>query len=429
MSSSSDAQRAFLRDLRRAYPNAASATLSDRALNQLSWAEAHQELTKIELHAERWPWRRMTKQSIVAEAAFDQARRFNRQEFTARNFDALELWLRPMLQTWRPLTFKSQGRPLPRETATTKLRQVMSMVAPTVTAMLQGQPLPEAQSQEREPEQVADEVMDSIISEPEPIKQPRRAKPSDAETLYQRIERLRDFARDRGLPSLDSMRVQLDAKRAFDAGCPANGIMASIMAEWSDDSIRQAGESRFDFAAWGADQREPGTHAVWPYVERLIKAGVPVYLHGPAGTGKSSAARQAAETLGLAYYELNLAGAMASAIRGRDTLQGFMETPFIHAYRDGGVLVMEEIDAAHPNVLTAINNAVANGHWANEAMDTVIARHADFRIVATANTLGTGATKDFSGRMRLDGATLDRFRVGRVHVELDKSLERSLLGF
>jgi|KBSMisStandDraft_5_1062788.scaffolds.fasta_scaffold89797_2 hypothetical protein len=167
-------------------------------------------------------------------------------------------------------------------------------------------------------------------------------------------------------------------------------------------------------------------HAVSDYVAALVAANVPVWLHGPAGTGKSSAARYAADKAGLDYYEVNLAGAMASAIKGKDRLKEFVASEFARAYEFGGLICLEEFDAAHPTVATAINNAIAGDHFSNDADGRTIARHPDFRIVATANTLGTGATKEFNGRMKLDGATLDRFRMGRVYVGLDAELEAGI---
>jgi MoxR-like ATPase len=90
------------------------------------------------------------------------------------------------------------------------------------------------------------------------------------------------------------------------------------------------------------------------------------------------------------------------------------------------LVALEELDTAHPLVLTTINNAIAGDHFANDATGELIPRHPDFRIVATANTLGTGATREYNGRSKLDGATLDRFRVGRVFVGLDPKLERAV---
>lgn len=474
-------QQQYYADLAWAYPF--GAVQDPNWIKELDVRAASKAIDARKQYAKKaWPWKPGSLQSKVAEQAYQMQIERGRSSFERKDFDALEARLLPHLQTSK-LTFTrntTNGRqPVSYPDAIREARRYMSMVRERVTARLQStapqpqqqpkhdpatcplcnpsstpaslqqmidhaneqqgssaqaqslkplaatltdyQPLTDTPMSDEQIEEVADELMG--VSEP-------KAKAPAADTwdaLYARIEALRAFARSReGMESLDSMRVALDARKAFDAGVPSDAIISSIIADWSDETVSQAGERRFDYASFG--EAPEGVHAVGPIVERLIAANVPTYLHGPAGTGKSSAARKASELLNLPYFELNLAGAMASAIRGRDTMTGFIESQFTQAYRDGGILVLEEIDAAHPNVLTAINNAVANGHWANEATGAIIERHPDFRIVATANTLGTGATKSFTGRNRLDGATLDRFRVGRVKVDHDPKLERYLVG-
>jgi hypothetical protein len=273
----------------------------------------------------------------------------------------------------------------------------------------------------------------SQVSEPAPTTEPVPVAPkaprgvSEAhERFYREVQRLREFttARD-GFDVLKSMRVMIDGAKAINAGVPVEGLLASIGATWSPDSRSQARIPDFDFAAF-KPRPSKFAHAASAYVALLVKSDIPVWLHGPAGTGKSSAAKHAAEAAGLPYYEVNLAGAMASAVKGKDRLKSFVESEFALAYERGGVCCLEEFDAAHPTVATAVNNAIAGDVFHNDADGRAIKRHPNFRLVATANTLGTGATKEFNSRMKLDGATLDRFRMGRVYVGLDAQLERSI---
>ena len=56
--------------------------------------------------------------------------------------------------------------------------------------------------------------------------------------------------------------------------------------------------------------------------------------------------------------------------------------------------------------------------------DGMVDAHRDFRVVATANTYGTGGDRHYVGRQALDGATLDRFLV--LEVPVDEELERQL---
>jgi hypothetical protein len=51
----------------------------------------------------------------------------------------------------------------------------------------------------------------------------------------------------------------------------------------------------------------------------------------------------------------------------------------------------------------------------------------NFIPVATANTIGGGATKAYSGRRRLDAATIDRWKPGRIFVDHDSAVEKKIL--
>lgn len=259
---------------------------------------------------------------------------------------------------------------------------------------------------------------------PEPV-QPPSDLARDLERFWREAERLREFVAARAnFDPFHSMRIEQDGARAIVNGAPVEAVLYSLTMTWQADSRQQAGIGEYDFGRFAP--APDFCHAVAPYVEILVKANVPVWLGGPAGTGKSSAAKLAADRLGLDYYEINLAGAMRSAVTGRDRLKEFIESDFMRAYRDGGLICIEEIDMAHPTVIGAINNAIAGDHFANDATGELVKRHPNFRIVATANTWGTGATKEFNGRNKLDGATLDRFRAGRVLVNRDNRLARQI---
>jgi MoxR-like ATPase len=50
--------------------------------------------------------------------------------------------------------------------------------------------------------------------------------------------------------------------------------------------------------------------------------------------------------------------------------------------------------------------------------------HEDFRMVATANTFGNGASRQYVGRNQLDAATLDRFTV--ITWDIDNRIEEAI---
>lgn len=270
------------------------------------------------------------------------------------------------------------------------------------------------------------EIPPAPVPEPTPIPGPEAEGFRGTAELYRKcLNRLRELDRKRGgVYALDSQRALIEGLKALSVGLPMEGLFASLTAAWTDEAREQANVAKFDYTKWGRENGSPkDAHGASEYVARLVKADIPALLTGPAGTGKSTNAKYAAKQAGLNYYEVNLAGAMASAIKGKDRLKEFIVSQFTVAYSEGGLLCIEEMDAAHPTVLTAINNAIAGDEFWNDADGKVHKRHPDFRIVATANTLGTGATKQYNGRNKLDGATLDRFRLGTVIVPLDPTLE------
>jgi len=157
------------------------------------------------------------------------------------------------------------------------------------------------------------------------------------------------------------------------------------------------------------------------------------FVSGPAGSGKTTLAQLLAAKLNRPFAFLSLTGGV-----NETHLLGFIaynfttgerlwqSTDFIRIFEGGGVFLLDEVDAADANVLLAINAALANGVVSNPFSGKEHKRHADTIIVAAANTMGTGATAEFVGRNKLDGATLDRFVGAVIKVEFDRDLETRL---
>lgn len=147
-------------------------------------------------------------------------------------------------------------------------------------------------------------------------------------------------------------------------------------------------------------------------------------LVGMAGTGKTHAGEQTAQALGLDFYAMSVgAQTSKSDIIGYMAANGqYVSTHFRKAYEEGGVFLMDEIDAGNANVLIQINAALSNGLCAFP--DRMVKRHEDFVFIASANTFGNGANRQYVGRNQLDAATLDRFAV--IEWFIDDELESNL---
>lgn len=176
-------------------------------------------------------------------------------------------------------------------------------------------------------------------------------------------------------------------------------------------------------------------HAKLETVLTRMKAVRNIMLTGPAGCGKTFLAKQVADGCGLPFATVSCSADMSSS-----TLLGwllpvnsatfeYVESDFIRLYENGGVFLLDEMDAADPSILLVINQALANGRLSvpQRRGNTEVIRHKDFVCIAACNTFGRGANVMYAGRERLDEATLDRFRLGLIEMDYDADLEVRLV--
>lgn len=163
-------------------------------------------------------------------------------------------------------------------------------------------------------------------------------------------------------------------------------------------------------------------HEKFQMIKACIENNIPVYLAGPAGSGKNHTLEQIAKQLDLDFYFTN-------SVQQEYKLTGFIdaggeyhETEFFKAFNNGGLFFLDEMDASIPEVLVLLNAAIANGYF--EFPIGRVDCHENFRVVAAGNTVGNGADEQYTGRMVLDQATLDRFAV--IDFDYDMNIEMAL---
>lgn len=166
-------------------------------------------------------------------------------------------------------------------------------------------------------------------------------------------------------------------------------------------------------------------HCSYNILKNYVLSGIVPMVVGPAGSGKSYAIEQLASDLGLGFY-------MANRIQNTFELTGFVNaageyvtTQFYEAFTKGGLFFFDEVDASSPEALVTINAAIAQGYMAFPGHPTNVLKHENFRVVVAANTYGNGATMQYTGRNKLDAATLDRFMV--IDWGYDPSLEQKII--
>lgn len=172
---------------------------------------------------------------------------------------------------------------------------------------------------------------------------------------------------------------------------------------------------------------EGDQHQNFELLLKLVAAGENVFMSGPAGSGKTTGAKKVAEALDMDLIVQPVA------------MDKFEATGFVDAggsYRESAVyrwataekpslLLIDEIDGWLPQALVALNPILDNriGIFPGGQQFEINPEH---RVIATANTWGTGADAEYVGRNRLDAASLDRFGA-RLEWDYDEAFERRLM--
>ena len=193
-------------------------------------------------------------------------------------------------------------------------------------------------------------------------------------------------------------------------------ISESIKAEIAKKELEEVIEK----PVW----KDPGEvfHSKFDMIKTCVENKIPVYLAGPAGSGKNHTLEQVAKVLGLEFYFTNSVQQEYKLTGFIDAGGNFHETEFYKAFKNGGLFFLDEMDASIPEVLVLLNAAIANGYF--EFPNGKITAHEDFRVVAAGNTVGSGADEAYTGRMVLDQATLDRFAI--IEFGYDLKIELAL---
>ena len=187
------------------------------------------------------------------------------------------------------------------------------------------------------------------------------------------------------------------------------------------------------------DRPEPvkidGTHERFSDCLRIASVHQRLLMHGPKGSGKSTIVHNIAKALG---YEDNYALVSCTTdsnvfgLIGSRSLRTdeFMPGPVLTTYENGGLLFLDEFDTLDPSAGVGLNAYLDGGDTAPVEMRTgnmLAKKGKGFMPIIAVNSL-QGATRDYTGRMKQDGATMSRFpALVRMHVDYSQQIETSLL--
>lgn len=250
----------------------------------------------------------------------------------------------------------------------------------------------------------------------EPRKDPKAEARRMAHEIAVLLEKARKVTEDHGM----ALPIGYRTSKQLGAMAAITGSVDEAWRIWIDGRVGRHDRAKFDEAGLPAGDPQPleivpdqprwyGTAA------KLVDAGLPVYLVGPAGTGKGQFVTWYAARVNKPVRVVVGSGDMAGRelyIARRDASGGTVTNvpgPITRAATRGEVAFLDEVDGFDANALLPLNSILNGDKFVSVPVLGEIRIHPETRIIAAANTNGRSKDRAYSGRNRLDGAFLNRF--------------------
>lgn len=217
-----------------------------------------------------------------------------------------------------------------------------------------------------------------------------------------------------------------------EAGPPTSGTFSelTVLEDVGHEQVPEIPEDAYHH------RKQDGGRTDVEVVSRALELGMNVVLKGPPGVGKSFLARYLCAQTNRPLYRITLSETtyredllghlhLVSSSDG-ETITQWVDGPLTRAVREGGVLLLDEINAADANTVAALNSVMEQRATRSLTIPETgeqLTPHEEFRVIATANP-------GYQGTYELNDAFEDRFRHVKLEylpqsVEVDLILERT----
>ena len=150
-------------------------------------------------------------------------------------------------------------------------------------------------------------------------------------------------------------------------------------------------------------------------IEEAIKSKTNIFISGPTGCGKTTMLELLADGNDVPYSRMNLNGETSvDDFVGVWTIEGkemtFIDGILPRAMKSGKMLILDEMDAAQPEILFILQAVLQGSPLMNTKNGEKVIPSDGFFVTATANTVGRGDMEGmYAGVRTLNEAFLDRF--------------------
>lgn len=171
---------------------------------------------------------------------------------------------------------------------------------------------------------------------------------------------------------------------------------------------------------------------IFESVYRAVMAGINVLLVGPAGCGKTRLAEEVAKAANAPFHTASLGGGVRyaqlfGATALKDGKTEWVPSDFLKWVQEPGVVLLDEIFGADPDVLLGLNGILESRTRAINTPLGIIRVHPECRLIAAANNTGRVANdRQYRGIQRSDDSLLDRLSL-TFELGYDEGVEQKIL--